>query len=72
VPELRANRKFDTAHLREMRKRADNAVRGKKEAEAIAAECMDDIAEITSGKRIVYLCLVRYCIHTLFFFRLYW
>jgi hypothetical protein len=36
-----------------MRKRSDNAVRGKKEAEVIAAECMDAIAEISSGKLLV-------------------
>lgn len=50
VPELSPNRQFDAARLREMRKRADSASKGKEEAEAIAQECMEDIAEISSGK----------------------
>ncbi|CAO3651859.1 unnamed protein product [Mucor hiemalis] len=48
VPELGSNRQFDAARLRDMRKRADSASKGKEEAEAIALECMEDIAEISS------------------------
>ncbi|KAI7891806.1 armadillo-type protein [Mucor mucedo] len=48
VPELSANRQFDAARLRDMRKRADSASKGNEEAEAIAQECMQDIAEISS------------------------
>lgn len=51
VPELSANRQFDAVRLRDMRKRADSASKGKDEAEAIAQECMQDIAEISSGKQ---------------------
>ncbi|KAI9267042.1 armadillo-type protein [Helicostylum pulchrum] len=48
VPELSTNRHFDSTRLREMRKRADSANKGKEEAELIAQECMQDIAEISS------------------------
>lgn len=51
MPELSANRQFDAVRLRDMRKRADSASKGKDEAEAIAQECMQDIAEISSGKQ---------------------
>jgi hypothetical protein len=50
VPELSPNRKFDAARLRDMRKRMDSAADGVEEAESIALECMEDIAEISSGK----------------------
>lgn len=50
VPELGAGRKFDSSRLKEIRKRLDNAEDGAQEAEVIAFECMDEIAEITSGK----------------------
>lgn len=52
VPELSANnsRKFDSNRLKEMRKRIDSATDGKEESEAVALECMEDIAEICSGK----------------------
>lgn len=50
VPELSANRKFDSNRLKEMRKRIDSATDGQEESEAVAAECMEDIAEICSGK----------------------
>jgi hypothetical protein len=53
VPELSNSRKFDSAHLKEIRKRLDNAEDSVQEAEIIAFECMDEIAEITSGKGIV-------------------
>lgn len=55
MPELNSNRQFDAARLRDMRKRADSASKGKEEAEAIALECMDDIAEISSGNIVVVL-----------------
>lgn len=55
VPELSANRQFDAPRLRDMRKRADSASKGKEEAEAIAQECMQDIAEISSGKIESYI-----------------
>ncbi|CEI99779.1 hypothetical protein RMCBS344292_13860 [Rhizopus microsporus] len=48
VPELGAGRKFDSSRLKEIRKRLDNAEDGAQEAEVIAFECMDEIAEITS------------------------
>ncbi|KAG1469825.1 hypothetical protein G6F56_003035 [Rhizopus delemar] len=48
VPELASSRKFDSARLKEIRKRLDNAEDGVQEAEIIAFECMDEIAEITS------------------------
>ncbi|EIE81332.1 hypothetical protein RO3G_06037 [Rhizopus delemar RA 99-880] len=48
VPELSNSRKFDSAHLKEIRKRLDNAEDSVQEAEIIAFECMDEIAEITS------------------------
>lgn len=50
VPELGPNRKFDAVRLREMRKRMDSATDTQEEAESVALECMDDIAEISSGK----------------------
>lgn len=53
MPELNSNRQFDAARLRDMRKRADSASKGKEEAEAIALECMEDIAEISSGIVVV-------------------
>ena len=53
VPELSANRSFDAARLRDMRKRVDGANKGKEEVEAIALECMEDIAEISSGKLVL-------------------
>ncbi|CAO0796379.1 unnamed protein product [Mucor circinelloides] len=48
VPELGPNRKFDAASLREMRKRMDSATDTQEEAELVALECMEDIAEISS------------------------
>ncbi|OBZ85194.1 Pumilio domain-containing protein C56F2.08c [Choanephora cucurbitarum] len=51
VPELSANRKYDSARLREMRKRIDNASTDEEkqeEAELVALECLEDIAEISS------------------------
>ncbi|KAI8140594.1 armadillo-type protein [Fennellomyces sp. T-0311] len=48
VPELGVNRKFDASRLREIRKKLDNATRGGKEVEAIAYDCMDEIAELSS------------------------
>ncbi|KAI9277775.1 armadillo-type protein [Sporodiniella umbellata] len=48
VPELTLSRKFDSARLKEIRKRLDNAEDGAQEAEMIAFECMSEIAEITS------------------------
>ncbi|KAI8387377.1 armadillo-type protein [Blakeslea trispora] len=51
VPELSANRKYDSARLREMRKRIDNATTDdekQEEAELVALECLEDIAEISS------------------------
>ena len=53
VPELSNSRKFDSDHLKEIRKRLDNDEDSVQEAEIIAFECMDEIAEITSGKGIV-------------------
>ena len=50
VPELGANRKFDAGRLREIRKKLDNATEGTKEVEAIAYDCLDEIAELSSGK----------------------
>lgn len=50
VPELSSNRKFDAVRLREMRKRMDSATDTQEEAELVALECMDDIAEISSGE----------------------
>ena len=50
VPELGVNRKFDASRLREIRKKLDNATRGGKEVEAIAYDCMDEIAELSSGR----------------------
>lgn len=55
VPELNTSRQFDATRLRDMRKRADSASKGKEEAEAIALECMEDIAEISSGKRYIHV-----------------
>lgn len=49
VPELGSNRKFDAIRLREMRKRMDSATDTQEEAELVALECIDDIAEISSG-----------------------
>lgn len=57
VPELSTNRQFDSTRLREMRKRADSASKGKEEAELIAQECMQDIAEISSGK-VYFHCMI--------------
>ncbi|RCH79917.1 hypothetical protein CU098_002274 [Rhizopus stolonifer] len=48
VPELSTHRKLDAGRLREMRKRMDHATDKQKEAETIAYECLDDIAEISS------------------------
>ncbi|KAI9259449.1 armadillo-type protein [Phascolomyces articulosus] len=48
VPELGANRKFDASRLREIRKKLDNATHGAKEVEAIAYDCLDEIAELSS------------------------
>ncbi|KAI9474155.1 MAG: armadillo-type protein [Benjaminiella poitrasii] len=50
VPELSVNRKLlDANRLREMRKRIDSAPNdGREEAEAVAVQCMDCIAEISS------------------------
>ncbi|KAI7907837.1 armadillo-type protein [Cokeromyces recurvatus] len=50
VPELSVNRKLlDANRLREMRKKIDSAPNnGREEAEAIAFQCMDCIAEISS------------------------
>ncbi|KAI7852459.1 armadillo-type protein [Circinella umbellata] len=48
VPELGANRKFDASRLREIRKKLDNATEGTKEVEAIAYDCLDEIAELSS------------------------
>lgn len=50
VPELGANRKFDAAKLRELRKKLDGATRGTREVEMIAFDCMDEIAGLSSGK----------------------
>lgn len=61
MPELGSNRQFDAARLRDMRKRADSASKGKEEAEAIALECMEDIAEISSGKVVSFF---QFCLHT--------
>lgn len=68
VPELSNSRKFDSAHLKEIRKRLDNAEDSVQEAEIIAFECMDEIAEITSGKgtlKVSHMDLTYFC-------RLYW
>lgn len=50
VPEI-SNRIFDSARLKEMRKRIDSATDGDSESEIVAAECMEYIAEISSGKK---------------------
>lgn len=50
VPEFGVNRKFDANRLREIRKKLDAADRATKEVENIAYDCMDEIAELSSGK----------------------
>lgn len=52
VPEYGLQRRHDAAKLREIRKRLDSLTskNDHKEADAIAMECMDEIAEICSGK----------------------
>lgn len=61
MPELCSNRQFDAARLRDMRKRADSASKGKEEAEVIALECMEDIAEISSGNVVSFF---QFRLHT--------
>ncbi|KAF7727818.1 hypothetical protein EC973_007049 [Apophysomyces ossiformis] len=48
VPELGVNRKLDAGRLRDMRKRLDNANLDGKEADSIAIDCMEEIAELSS------------------------
>ncbi|KAG0173876.1 hypothetical protein DFQ29_007690 [Apophysomyces sp. BC1021] len=48
VPELGANRKLDAGRLRDMRKRLDNANLDGKDADLVALECMEEIAELSS------------------------
>jgi hypothetical protein len=51
VPEFGIHRRHDANKLREFRKRLDNAT-DSTEADMIAMECMDELAEICSGKVI--------------------
>lgn len=51
VPELGTDRKLEPLRLREMRKRLENEKNlSIDEIEAIAAECMEEIVELCSGK----------------------
>lgn len=54
VGEPNANRKIDVPRLREVRKKLDSSHTSAKEVQAIAEECMDDIVELSSGKRRVF------------------
>jgi hypothetical protein len=53
-----AGRKIDPVRLREFRKRLDGGNVTFKEVEDIAADCMDDIVDLCSGKRMVFYSLV--------------
>ena len=56
VPELGADRKLEPLRLREMRKRLENEKNlSIDEIEAIAAECLEEIAELCSGKLLVLI-----------------
>ena len=51
VPELGPDRKLDPLSLREMRKKLENEESvSLEQAESIASDCMDEIAELCSGK----------------------
>lgn len=49
VPEYGAHRRHDATKLREIRKKLDT-ITATSEADAIAMDCMDELAEICSGK----------------------
>lgn len=52
VVESGAGRKIDPVRLRDFRKRLDGGNVTFKEVEDIAADCMDDIVDLCSGKRM--------------------
>lgn len=52
VPEYGTHRRHDATKLREIRKKLDT-ITGTNEADIIAMDCMDELAEICSGKFIL-------------------
>jgi hypothetical protein len=53
VPELNADRKLEPLRLREMRRKLENdEQQSLVEVESVAAECMEEIVELCSGKLV--------------------
>lgn len=50
VPERRSDGTIDTSRLRDIRKKLDNANIKTSDIDAIAHECLGQIAELSSGK----------------------
>lgn len=51
VPEYGIHRRHDASRLRDIRKKLD-VVTEATEADSIALDCMDELAEICSGKKV--------------------